>query len=102
METELELTPAQKRKAMEGRVLELAGKAKLGKGENYVREKERNRASKRVRDGLHDKVEERRKQELARVRITSIKKALCVLFLLPGKGPWELSPSTQKTIRRWD
>ncbi|KAJ8523552.1 hypothetical protein ONZ45_g66 [Pleurotus djamor] len=49
---ELELTPAQRRKALAGRVLELAGEKKLGKGEASVRMAERHRASKHVRDGL--------------------------------------------------
>ncbi|KAI9001166.1 hypothetical protein BD414DRAFT_24507 [Trametes punicea] len=55
----LDLKPAQRKKALEGRVLEAAGKAKLGKGEAVVRQAERNRAAKRVRDGLMEKQRER-------------------------------------------
>jgi len=52
LNTELDLTPAQKRKALAGRVKEVAGQAKLGKGETIVRSAERNKAAKKVRDGL--------------------------------------------------
>jgi len=65
--TELELTPSQRRKALAGRVLELTGEAKLGKGEKLVREAERNKASKRVRQGITNKQKERSKQELEEV-----------------------------------
>ncbi|KAF7966792.1 hypothetical protein HWV62_18186 [Athelia sp. TMB] len=61
---ELNLTPAQRKKALAGRVLELAGETKLGKGEKAVRETERNHAAKRVREGLLDKKKEREKKEL--------------------------------------
>ncbi|KAG1770041.1 hypothetical protein EDD22DRAFT_770561 [Suillus occidentalis] len=60
----LNLTHAQRNKALSGRVLELAGKTKLGKGEVAIRAAERNRASKRVREGLLRKKGEREKQEL--------------------------------------
>ncbi|KAF9247219.1 hypothetical protein BU15DRAFT_70053 [Melanogaster broomeanus] len=49
---ELNLDHAQREKALSGRILELAGSAKLGKGENTVREEERNKAAKGVREGL--------------------------------------------------
>ncbi|GLB33721.1 hypothetical protein LshimejAT787_0106050 [Lyophyllum shimeji] len=61
---DLDMTPAQRRKALAGRVLELSGAAKLGNGEKSVREKERNKASKRVREGLIDKQKERARKEL--------------------------------------
>ncbi|KAG6918934.1 hypothetical protein DXG01_010589 [Tephrocybe rancida] len=61
---DLDMTPAHRRKALAGRVLELSGTAKLGKGEKSVREKERNQASKRVREGLKEKQKERSRQEL--------------------------------------
>lgn len=53
------MTGAQRRKALAGRVLELAGDSKLGKGESNVRQDERKRASKRVRDGMAVKQKER-------------------------------------------
>jgi len=64
LSTELELTPSQRRKALAGRVLELTGEAKLGRGEKLVREAERNKASKRVREGISNKQKKRSKQEL--------------------------------------
>jgi hypothetical protein len=41
---------------------------KLGKGEKVVRETERNKAAKQVRDGLLAKKKEREKDELEEVR----------------------------------
>ncbi|KAK7033648.1 hypothetical protein VNI00_012648 [Paramarasmius palmivorus] len=58
---DLELTHAQRQKALSGRVLELAGSAKLGLGEKSVRRHEHNKASKRVREGLMTKEKERQK-----------------------------------------
>ncbi len=63
----MDLTPAQRRKALAGRVLEAAGGAKLGKGEASVREAERNKASKRVRLGLVEKKKAREMQHLEEV-----------------------------------
>lgn len=68
LNTELELTPAQRRKALAGRVLELAGSAKLGKGERVVRQAEKNKAVKHVRDGISQKQKEREIKELEQVR----------------------------------
>ncbi|KAI0069090.1 hypothetical protein BV25DRAFT_1925886 [Artomyces pyxidatus] len=61
---DLNLTPAQRKKALAGRVLELAGSAKLGKGEKAVRAKERDKAAKRVRDGMLEKQTERRHKQV--------------------------------------
>ncbi|CCM05647.1 uncharacterized protein FIBRA_07877 [Fibroporia radiculosa] len=61
---DLDLTPAQRKKALAGRVLEAAGKAKLGKGEGIVRAAERNKAAKRVREGMVTKQIERSQKEL--------------------------------------
>lgn len=67
LSSELDLTPAQRRKALAGRVLEAAGQVKLGKGENVVRAKERNKAAKHVRDGLVAKQKERKEKALEEV-----------------------------------
>lgn len=67
LSTELDLTPAQRRKALAGRVLELTGQAKLGKGERIVRDTEKKKASKQVREGLASKQKERNQQELDEV-----------------------------------
>ncbi|KAJ4482681.1 hypothetical protein C8R41DRAFT_466952 [Lentinula lateritia] len=64
LNSELELTPAQRRKALSGRVVELTGDAKLGRGERSVRLAEHNKASKRVREGLMQKQKERRAAQL--------------------------------------
>lgn len=69
LDPELDLTPAQRRKALAGRVLELSGAAKLGRGEKSVRTGERNKASKRVREGLLEKEQEKQKVQLEEVRI---------------------------------
>jgi hypothetical protein len=58
---------------LEGRVLEVAGKARFGKGEKSVRDAERNKASKRVREGISEKRQEKAKQELEEVGIRQMK-----------------------------
>ncbi|KAF8558889.1 hypothetical protein OG21DRAFT_1595169, partial [Imleria badia] len=60
LDPELDLSHAQRGSALAGRVLELAGRAKLGKGESVFRQEQRNKAAKRIRDGL---VRKQREQE---------------------------------------
>lgn len=67
LNADLNLSGAERRKALEGRVLELTGSAKLGKGEHSVRSDEHRRAAKRVREGLADKKHERQQKELEEV-----------------------------------
>jgi len=50
--------------------LELTGEAKLGKGEKLVRNAEKNKAAKRVREGLSHKQNVRGKKELEQVSVT--------------------------------
>jgi len=64
LDPELNLTPAQRKKALAGRVLEAAGQAKLGKGERTVRLTERNKAAQRVREGMATKQQERNEKQL--------------------------------------
>jgi hypothetical protein len=64
---ELNMSPAQRRKALAGRVLELSGVERLGKGERAVREKERNKAAKHIREGIAEKQKARGKQQLEEV-----------------------------------
>ena len=66
---DLGLDPAQRKKALAGRVLEVAGKAKLGKGEKTVRVVERNKAAKFVREGMMKKHKERSQKELEEVSL---------------------------------
>lgn len=65
---ELNLPSAKRRKALAGRVLELAGGAKLGQGERSVRAAERDKASKRVREGLLAKEKKKRVAELQQAK----------------------------------
>ncbi len=64
---ELDMKPAQRKKALAGRILELNGDAKLGRGEKSVRQAERNKASKRIRAGLLEKEKQRQKAQLEEV-----------------------------------
>ena len=59
---ELGLTSAQRKKALEGRIMELSGNSKLGQGEKTVRAQERDKASKRVREGMLEKQKQRREK----------------------------------------
>ena len=67
LNSELNLTRGQRQKALQGRLLELADEAKLGKGDTIVRHEERNKASKRVRLGLEQKTKERQEKSLEEV-----------------------------------
>lgn len=82
---ELDLTPAERKKALAGRVLELSGGSKLGKGERAVRETERNKAAKRVREGLLDKKKERERKELEEVSDQTL---CCLCFILNSSSLW--------------
>ena len=64
---ELDLDHAQKGRALAGRILELTGKAKLGRGESTVRLEQRNKAAKRIRDGLTRKQKEREQTAMEEV-----------------------------------
>ena len=66
---ELRLTSAQQKKALEGRILELSGSSKIGQGEKMVRAQERDKASKRVREGLLDKQTQRREKLVQEVNV---------------------------------
>lgn len=66
-----ETSGAKRKKSLEGRVLELANAAKLGKGETTVRREEHNRAPKHIRNGIAEKRRERNKQKVEEVRLQS-------------------------------
>lgn len=55
---------AKRKKTLEGRILELASKSKLGKGEKDVRKAERKKALLRIREGMKAKDVTRAKQNL--------------------------------------
>lgn len=67
LEPDLDIKASKRRKALAGRVMEVAGQAKLGKGEGSVRATEHNKASKKVRDGMLAKQGERVKKSLEEV-----------------------------------
>ncbi|KAF5363667.1 hypothetical protein D9756_000703 [Leucocoprinus leucothites] len=82
---ELNMTPAHRRKALAGRVMELAEGAKLGKGEKVVRESERNKAGKRVREGLAQKQRKQERQDLEKAKdLGNYHPTLKKLFEAPG------------------
>lgn len=65
---DLDLSHAEREKALSGRLLELSGEAKLGKGESIHRQAEHNKASKRVREGLMRKKVEREQKQLVEAK----------------------------------
>lgn len=67
LKNETTTSTAQQRKALTGRVLELRGDVRLGKGEALIRKEERNHANKFVREGLLSKENKRRERALAEV-----------------------------------
>jgi hypothetical protein len=80
------MTPAHRRKALAGRVLELAEEVKLGKGEKAVREAERNKAGKRVREGLARKQRQREAHDLEEVFVPSLHTGLYSKLTLQSKA----------------
>ncbi|KAH9843809.1 uncharacterized protein C8Q71DRAFT_14238 [Rhodofomes roseus] len=85
---ELNLTSAQRKKALAGRVLEAAGKAKLGKGERDVRLTERNKAAKRVREGMAAKQQERSEKQLEEAKhLGNYHPVLKKLYEASAQGP---------------
>lgn len=67
---------------MAGRVLEIAGQAKLGKGESSVRFTERNKASKRVRDGMATKQKDRTQKVLEEVCVARNVEMRSLIYLV--------------------
>jgi len=55
LDPELNLTPAQRKKALAGRIEEVTGSSKTGKGEDKVRKAEHDRSAKHIRDGIRKK-----------------------------------------------
>jgi len=62
------MTGAKRKKSLEGRILELATVAKLGKGEATVRKREHNKAPMQIRGGIISKRRERIRAKLEEVR----------------------------------
>lgn len=97
---DLDLDSAQRKKALEGRVLEVAGKAKLGKGEKTVRTAERNKAARFVREGMVKKQKERNQKELEEVSLQSWRSfwILSNEYTQSGEAAGELPSCTQATL----
>jgi hypothetical protein len=96
---ELGLTSAQRKKAMEGRILELAGNSKLGQGEKVVRAQERDKASKRVREGLLEKQKQRREKMIQEV-IVSVRFTASFLTELYRPRTWVIITQLSKRSSR--
>ena len=96
---ELGLTSAQRKKAMEGRILELAGNSKLGQGEKAVRAQERDKASKRVREGLLEKQKQRREKMIQEV-IVSVRFTASFLTELYRPRTWVIITQLSKRSSR--
>lgn len=76
LDPSLDLSGAQRKKALAGRVLETAQYSKLGQGEKAVRTAEHNKASKNIRFGIMDKAKERNFKELEEVNATQLRQFL--------------------------
>lgn len=96
---ELGLTSAQRKKAMEGRILELARNSKLGQGEKVVRAQERDKASKRVREGLLEKQKQRREKMIQEV-IVSVRFTASFLTELYRPRTWVIITQLSKRSSR--
>ena len=79
LKPDLSLTGNQRRKALAGRILEVSGGARLGKGEVVVRATERDSAAPRVRIGMLQKQKERGRQQLEQVRRFLTLNSICTL-----------------------
>jgi hypothetical protein len=99
LNAELGLTSAQRKKAMEGRILELAGNSKLGQGEKVVRAQERDKASKRVREGLLEKQKQRREKMIQEV-IVSVRFTASFLTELYRPRTWVIITQLSKRSSR--
>jgi hypothetical protein len=65
--TEVASSAAQRKKALEGRVLELANRSKLGHGEKDVRVTEHKKAAKHIRMGMKHKQKKKDEKQLEEV-----------------------------------
>ena len=66
---DIELKASRKQKAVAGRILELTGRAKTGKGDSVLSRTERNRIPRKIRDGMDRKRRERAVKELRNVKL---------------------------------
>lgn len=92
---ELNLNHAQRGKALAGRVLELAGEAKLGKGESAFRQEQRNKAAKHVRDGLVRKQKVQEQKALDEV-LFALLHSMFLLILWQAKNLGNYHPTLKR------
>lgn len=69
---------AQRKKALEGRVLELANRSKLGHGEKDVRVTEHKKAAKHIRIGMKHKQKKKDEKQLEEVSPSVLTHQLCL------------------------
>jgi hypothetical protein len=86
---------AKRKKSLEGRVLELASAAKLGKGETTIRKQEHSKAPKHIREGIVSKRRERNQTKLEEVSWSPILFTFVLKIPRLGKGFRKLSPRYQ-------
>ena len=112
LSSDLNMTPAQRRKALAGRIEEVAGSSKIGKGEQSIRKLEHNRSSKKIRDSI-----KARKDKIIAAKLAEVLLCLPSIILsndnlvkrawqLPSKNSgersfWESGPACQTTQRPW-
>jgi hypothetical protein len=90
-----DMNGAKRKKSLEGRVLELATAAKLGKGETTIRKQEHSKAPKHIREGIASKRRERNQTKLEDVSWSPILFDSVLKILLLGKGFGKLSSHYQ-------
>lgn len=83
---------------MEGRILELSGSSKLGQGEKRVRAQERDKASKRVREGLLEKQKQRREKLVQEVIVSHLFHGLLLIGIVQAKDMGNYHPTFKKTF----
>jgi hypothetical protein len=97
LDPDLDLTNAKRQKALAGRVEEVAGSSKIGKGEDRVRKAEHNRASKHIRDGIQKKKAKLLAAKVEEVSITLSHLSSRLTSWIQVKRPWQLSPELEES-----
>jgi hypothetical protein len=66
---------AKHKKSLEGRILEVASAAKIGKGETTVRKEEHNKVPKHIREGIRAKSKDRLQKRIEEVCLSALSSA---------------------------
>jgi hypothetical protein len=80
---------AKHKKSLEGRILEVASAAKIGKGETTVRKEEHNKVPKHIREGIKAKRKDRHEKRIEEVWFHSLISAW-VLTIQSRQRTWEI------------